>query len=1700
MDLKAVELHEELPWTSDYQTKRIDLIPPHPDGYPCLNEDERYEIYESAVEWGLTIKLPGYAEDPQAQELQNTRLVQAIMRRKFETCQYEAAIKVNSVPEYEVFLSIDDIIRTRIMVKNSPVFRLQIRDRPRCDRTDMKYYLKFRCVAAAQQHPRAPAFVSTMRERAKELCNVYFVRLQTFSVPNGPDFWDFDRVKIVLKQSTRRRIVGILRQLRMEDAVRIQTFPDIDEFSNIQGLFEQEILDSLTRELSSTTLNTYNSYRWRVCERLRDAGLFENPRVACALINQTTNWELHLRDIFRQLQPIWTSLSASGLFITSWHHFDKTIGVNLFNRFHLVNLPYQTYVLPRPVASGPEDGLSAEEWEYVVLAFKKTFTISDEEVEKMLNDNIEAAGANVEGNPTGAGNEAIVAARVDVQANPTGAGNGAVVAARVDVQANPTGAKKKKKPKKSSAGAVETPEGDEEEELDELEQDVISTLNYLCSARLEASSSNQGELVGVSNVPQEAGTSGESTLSKSQRKKERQRRKRSVLLAAAGGTPEGEDDSEISETIEMMGNLELKPQTVQGLDENLMTEEGGDVTQDQRPPISRPVGSANSFQTGSFPQNQPQNQQQRRQIRSHYSASTDELKARSSPSPTASTSNGNLANSSRSQYTTNIVENDGKGATGPSSAAGPSDIPEKQDNDPSFPTQQLSELEIINFPEPTSEQNSKFHNLTLRGMDFLEGVGRDLLNEFVTNEKLSYDSILPSMDQSVTQEGYEAESNIMLETNMFPVTFNTKEFFSYPVDWQPRSTDIYRPCKLNLWHNVCPLVKVLWENSMDGNKQPEKFDPGAWDLGDTMFRHDRISRRLLQDPRKTSLKFKSVVQSLVPMGNTKLFRLYDTEKTQVAFKIQKTKVKTVPTDITDIVTTGCTQQGISRWKNLRNVLQSIFLIHPAWTLHWIEDSRQKRLFFPRVKSPQLQAAAGSGGQMNANIMNLIYGPQYEENDNHLFEFRRGYRGSPRLFPSGVYVNVWTCLAPFYKPGITVDKAIESVLKAKYNTQYTGWKLEAAELQWITDSLKFIRVETKLTQKIDIYENVAMYPRRYYRIHGFSAGPCDSLNVRIYDRAGMSRGPNIPFLEFCEDRYKDAYQKWPQLKLENMRNSSTLRNLPAVKVNNEKDYYLPPWALEIRRDDKHRIKGGGILSDIARRKRRDLYKDIGAQEYMESITTWMKFWVETDESLPSFKISIDPTPLRIPGARLHPPRQELFFAQSNSPDLTRPYVTEYSWQCQRDEKSNTATRLVQYARVSRPMVLYFDNISKSKVSDWIKDFRNKNKLQPNQFDVLEGIYVKYCECGSWANSTVESFLSVLDTHLYEFTRISSSRNYPDLIILFMSTRNTMLYNAFKTKCDVQLGVISQVVILKNFDDLHSRRYGEQELQAALLNILLKLNKKLGGMNLELRTKHLYDKCGSGAAMIFGADVTHPSGDIHHSIASIVATIDYRVSSYAARVRIQPHRQEIIGETQTMVADLVSTFVAKNPGKIVDKVFFFRDGVGNDEMCKVLSEEIPAIFRGLMDGGADPSVKLVHLVAIKRHHTRFTNPVTNDGIQPGMVVNALPISPLQTSFYMCSHLHPLKSTNPAERAKRGVCRTTLYHVLVNQLGISLPELQTMMYHLCYTYERGTRSLSMVPAIHYAHLACTRGRIHYQGRDPSETADLSVHQQLKDKMYYL
>ena len=162
------------------------------------------------------------------------------------------------------------------------------------------------------------------------------------------------------------------------------------------------------------------------------------------------------------------------------------------------------------------------------------------------------------------------------------------------------------------------------------------------------------------------------------------------------------------------------------------------------------------------------------------------------------------------------------------------------------------------------------------------------------------------------------------------------------------------------------------------------------------------------------------------------------------------------------------------------------------------------------------------------------------------------------------------------------------------------------------------------------------------------------------------------------------------------------------------------------------------------------------------------------------------------------------------------------------------------------------------------------------------------------------------------------------------------------------------------------------------------------------------------IFFGADVTHPpAGDNKKpSIAAVVGSMDGHPSRYAATVRVQQHRQEIIQDLSNMVKELLIQFYRSTRVKPY-RIIFYRDGVSEGQFPQVLTHELIAVRKACVRLEEDYRPGITFIVVQKRHHTRLfcaekCQQIGRSGnIPAGTTVDVGITHPTEFDFYLCSH---------------------------------------------------------------------------------------------------
>ncbi|KAI9272608.1 Piwi domain-containing protein [Sporodiniella umbellata] len=317
--------------------------------------------------------------------------------------------------------------------------------------------------------------------------------------------------------------------------------------------------------------------------------------------------------------------------------------------------------------------------------------------------------------------------------------------------------------------------------------------------------------------------------------------------------------------------------------------------------------------------------------------------------------------------------------------------------------------------------------------------------------------------------------------------------------------------------------------------------------------------------------------------------------------------------------------------------------------------------------------------------------------------------------------------------------------------------------------------------------------------------------------------------------------------------------------------------------------------------------------------------------------------------------------------------------------------------------------------------------------------------------------------------NAAKANPQLIFCILPNTGVPLYAEIKRISDTVIGVATQCVQSKHIADA-KKQY--------CANVCLKVNMKLGGMNLFLPPTQI-PFIAQRPTIIFGADVTHPApGDMNRpSVAALCASMDARASRYASAIRVQANRTEIIADLANMVKELLKAFY-QSCGQKPERMIFYRDGVSEGQFKQVMDSEVAAIRAACssLDKGYNPAITFV--VVQKRHHARFFPIDQRDAdrtgnCMPGTVVDTDIVHPFEFDFYLQSHA-----------GLQGTSRPTHYHVLHDDNKFTSDSLQELTYRMCYIYGRATRAVSLVPAAYYADLVAARARFHRRNEDWSET----------------
>ncbi|KAI8852945.1 Piwi domain-containing protein [Chytridium lagenaria] len=319
----------------------------------------------------------------------------------------------------------------------------------------------------------------------------------------------------------------------------------------------------------------------------------------------------------------------------------------------------------------------------------------------------------------------------------------------------------------------------------------------------------------------------------------------------------------------------------------------------------------------------------------------------------------------------------------------------------------------------------------------------------------------------------------------------------------------------------------------------------------------------------------------------------------------------------------------------------------------------------------------------------------------------------------------------------------------------------------------------------------------------------------------------------------------------------------------------------------------------------------------------------------------------------------------------------------------------------------------------------------------------------------------------------------MVFCIIDRKGAAEYDQIKQIAETRLNLMTQCIITKHF---HNSRGG-----GVALNLALKINAKLGGINVALDPPQKMRVYSGTETMVLGVDITHPGAGAlaegARSVAAVVGSIDTNLCKYRSECGHLPPRQEIIKGLGELARPIFEQYRQNHPAKsLPTTLIVYRDGVSEGQFNEVALNEIQSLKECLQSYGPEgAAVKLTFMIINKRHATRFFVKERQDGdkngnVMAGTVVDTGIVHPFEYDFFLNSH-----------QGLQGTSRAAHYHVIYDESKFLPDDLQEFTYNMCYMFARATRSVSIVPAVYYAHLMASRIKCYRVGGGGSDTASM-------------
>ncbi|CAI4226101.1 unnamed protein product [Auanema sp. JU1783] len=320
--------------------------------------------------------------------------------------------------------------------------------------------------------------------------------------------------------------------------------------------------------------------------------------------------------------------------------------------------------------------------------------------------------------------------------------------------------------------------------------------------------------------------------------------------------------------------------------------------------------------------------------------------------------------------------------------------------------------------------------------------------------------------------------------------------------------------------------------------------------------------------------------------------------------------------------------------------------------------------------------------------------------------------------------------------------------------------------------------------------------------------------------------------------------------------------------------------------------------------------------------------------------------------------------------------------------------------------------------------------------------------------------------------------PLFLIIFENMKTQ--YGYVKSIMDTEYGFANQGI---DEATITKAVFEPDQSRSIYYNLTLKINAKLGGLNIEAENVETEDNNTKMEKLMYiGMDCTHPS-DVDNvmkiSLAAMTGSTDSTGTKYNTEVYAQLTAKEQIDYFHRQFTSLIFKYKEEN-GYYPEHIVVYRDGVSNSQLLGVAADEIQSM-RGAWSNLEDGHLRkptFTYIVLQKRHGTRFFVPKNHEyqNVKPGSVFDSVISSPILYDFWLCSQYSEKHTIRPGH-----------YTVVYDNWNLPPDTVYEMTYRLCFLNARCRKPISLPVCIHYADIACSKLKEKYKALVMRETLNM-------------